>query len=106
MNKKKLYDIAKVLRSKNSGPYEVTFDVIFDDSQIYQRIKESKLINKKYIARLYSVPENDISVIEFYDNAIAFKITMKRIIASGDIGDTDVFGAQQHAPLMNVEINL
>ena len=105
MSKSLLYDKAKILRSKNSGPYEVTFDVIFDDPKTYQKMKECGIITKEKIAKVYSVPVEDISVVEFYDSALAFKITMKRIVASGDIGDTDVFGAQQHAPLMNVEID-
>ena len=36
-----LRDIAKVIRSKNSGPFEVTFDVIFDDDDAYARVKRS-----------------------------------------------------------------
>ena len=31
-------------------------------------------------------------------------ITIERRIASGAVGDTDVYGAQQHAPLLDVEI--
>ena len=30
MAEKKLYDIAKIIRSKNSGPFEITLDVLFD----------------------------------------------------------------------------
>ena len=30
MEKKKLYDIAKIIRSKNSGPFEITLDILFD----------------------------------------------------------------------------
>ena len=47
---------------------------------------------------------DDISVLVNYDQAYAIKITMKRLIDSGTIGDTDVYGAQQHAPLMNIII--
>ncbi len=31
----KLRDVASVIRSKNSGPYELTFDVIFRDPETY-----------------------------------------------------------------------
>ena len=40
----------------------------------------------------------------FFDPALAIKITIKRPIDSGGIGDTDVYGAQQHAPLFDVSI--
>ena len=96
----KLYDLAKVLRSKNSGPFEITLDIIFSNKDDYERVKNSEIINKK----LYNVSMDDISVLVNYDQAYAIKITMKRLIDSGTIGDTDVYGAQQHAPLMNIII--
>ena len=34
----------------------------------------------------------------------AFKATLPRLVPAGDIGDTDVYGAQQHAPLLEVDI--
>ncbi len=39
-----------------------------------------------------------------YDAGYAFKATLPRRIPSGDLGDTDVYGAQQHAPLIDVMI--
>jgi hypothetical protein len=32
-----------------------------------------------------------------YDATLAFKATLPRLVPAGDIGDTDVYGAQQHA---------
>ena len=100
----KLYDLAKVLRSKNSGPFEITLDIIFSNKDDYERVKNSEIINKKLISELYNVSMDDISVLVNYDQAYAIQITMKRLIDSGTIGDTDVYGAQQHAPLMNIII--
>ncbi|MBO0739264.1 MAG: DUF4387 family protein, partial [Alphaproteobacteria bacterium] len=39
-----------------------------------------------------------------YDAAYAFKATLPRLVAAGDVGDTDVYGAQQHAPLLDVDV--
>ena len=39
-----------------------------------------------------------------YDAVIAFKATLPRLVPAGDIGDTDVYGAQQHGPLLDVDI--
>jgi len=103
-NTESLYNLAKVLRSKNSGPFELTLDVIFDDEEKYLMVKNSGIITKDLICRLYSIDKKNISALVFYDPALAFKITMKRFIDSGSIGETDVYGAQQHAPLMNVQI--
>ena len=102
----KLKDIAKVIRSKNAGPYELTLDILFKDSALYDTIKTQKAIKKTMIAELYAVPEEDIHSIIYFDPAAAVKVTMKRRIASGGLGDTDIYGAQQHAPLIDMELEI
>ena len=39
-----------------------------------------------------------------YDPALAFKATLPRLVPAGNVGDTDVYGSQQHAPLPDVDI--
>ena len=96
----KLIDLASVIRSKNSGPYELTFDVIFKDFETYGKVKEAQAITKEGFAALY-----DIFHLVYFDPAKAVKITIRRPIPSGALGETDVYGAQQHAPLMGMEVN-
>ena len=43
---KTLYDIAKVIRSKNAGPFSITLDVLFDSETVYRKVKDSNLINR------------------------------------------------------------
>jgi len=100
----RLYDLAKVLRSKNAGPFELTLDVMFDDEETYQTVKRSGVINRDLICRLYRVRPEDVYHVVSFDAARAIKITIKRPVDSGGIGDTDVYGAQQHAPLIDVMI--
>jgi hypothetical protein len=99
----KLRDLAKVCKSKNAGPFEVTLDIIFEDRATYERVLATKVLNAALFARLYGVDENDI-LFTPYEPAFAFKATIPRRISSGDVGDTDVYGAQQHAPMLDVEI--
>ena len=99
----KLIDIASVIRSKNSGPYELTLDIIFKDRKWYEKMKAAGLINRPLISRIYGLPEEDVLDIIEFDPAAAIKINLRRPIVSGDIGDTDIYGAQQHAPLMGLE---
>jgi hypothetical protein len=49
------------------------------------------------------VAAETISVIH-YPLGRAIKIVVARQIMSGDLGDRDVYGAQQHAPLLEIEI--
>lgn len=95
-----LRDIASVIRSKNSGPYELTFDVIFKDFDMYNKVKAANAINESAFAALYNIPESDIIKLVYFDPAKAVKITIVRPIPSGALGETDVYGAQQHSPLL------
>jgi len=104
--KTKLTDIASVIRSKNSGPYELTLDMIFNDFEIFERVSKGGFINEKLICSLYNVkPEQIICIIAFAP-AKAIKVTIKRPLCSGDLGETDVYGAQQHAPLLDLEFDI
>ncbi len=91
--------IAKVIRSKNAGPFEITFDVMFDDEAAYARVKRSGVIDAARVAAVYRIPVWDVLVCKPFDAALAFKITIRRPVASGDLMDTDVYGCQQHVPL-------
>lgn len=102
----KLGDIAKVLRSKNSGPFEITLDCLFDNPDDYECLKQSNVITKEKIASLYQIREDQIHHLVFFDQALGFKITIAREVSSGSAGDRDVYGAQQHAPLMNLEVRI
>lgn len=100
----RLIDIAGVVRSKNSGPFEMTLDIIFKSPEIYSEVKASGAINAGLISQLYGVLNADCIKVIAFDPASALKITFPRRIASGSMGDTDIYGAQQHAPLLSAEI--
>lgn len=102
----KLYDLAKVIRSKNSGPFEITLDVLFEDEKIYRKIKESNVITRELISGLYRIDMQMIKELVFYDPALGFKITFNRKISSGTCLDTDVYGAQQHVPLGELMVEI
>lgn len=99
----RIRDIAKVCRSKNAGPFQLTIDVAFDDPALFQKVKATGVLSAPLFAKLYGVKESDI-LFTVYDAGYAFKATLPRLKSAGDIGDTDVYGAQQHAPLLDVDI--
>ena len=102
----KLIEIAEVIRSKNSGPYELTLDIIFRAPDIFLKVLNQNIITHKLIAGLYRVKIEDVLAIIVFEPAKAIKINLKRPLASGDLGETDVYGAQQHAPLLDLELDL
>lgn len=95
-----LREMASVIRSKNSGPYELTFDIIFKTFEEYNFFKDHQVMTPEVFANLYSIPITDILQVIYFDPAKAVKVTICRPIPSGALGEADVYGAQQHAPLM------
>ncbi|NMA93286.1 MAG: DUF4387 domain-containing protein [Clostridiales bacterium] len=102
----RLKDIASVIRSKNAGPYELTLDVLLQSDEMFEKVRAADVINKGSVAKLYGVPEEEILSIVYFPNARAVKITMVRPIPSGAMGERDVYGAQQHAPLVGFTFEL
>lgn len=100
----KLCDLAKILRSKNSGPFELTIDIFLPDEASYHRVLSSGLLTEEAIALLYRVPLESICAVAHMDAAWGIKITMLRMTSSGTVADRDVYGAQQTAPLMDLMI--
>jgi len=100
----RLYDLAEVLRSKNAGPLLITFDMIFADPATYHRVVDSGVLTPELIGPLYDLPPADVQIVTF-EAANAIKITIpRRGPTSGAPGDRDVYGAQQHVPLIDILI--
>jgi len=103
--KRRITEVARVIRSKNSGPYELTLDIIFRSREEFELCRSKAVVNPALISKLYRIPESEILGIIWFEPAHAVKITIKRWIASGDPGETDIYGAQQHAPLLGIEFD-
>lgn len=99
----KLADAARVIRSKNAGPLTLTIDLMFADRATYDRAVSAPSLSPAKLAKLYDQPPQSVRVIP-YPAALAIKLVFDRRIIAGSPGDTDVYGAQQHAPLLEVEI--
>jgi len=98
-----LVELARVIRSKNAGALNLTLDIMFDSVVAYERVVSSGVISASTIAPLYAVDAHSVEIIP-YPVANAIKITLPRERPSGDPGDGDVYGAQQHVPLLTIEI--
>ena len=100
----KIGELASIVRSKNAGPFQLTLDIFFKDRKTYEKVKKTNAINTQKISELYGILEEDVRIYEI-DRVKAIKISIRRLIPSGDIFDTDIYGAQQHAPLLGIEIS-
>jgi hypothetical protein len=98
-----LANLARLIRSKNAGPFELTFDIMFDDEKTYERVKRSGAVSREVVARCYGLAAADVKFF-FVDNARAIKASIPRPVFQGDPRDSDGHGGQQYAPLMDIEI--
>jgi Domain of unknown function (DUF4387) len=99
----RIQDIVRVCKSKNAGPFELTIDLVFDDRALYAKVRDSGIVTPALFARLYGVAPEAV-LLTPYDAAMAIKATFPRLVPAGGLGDTDVYGCQQHAPLLDVDI--
>lgn len=103
---KRITELARVVRSKNCSPFELTLDIIFERRQDFDAIRARSAISAERIARHYNIPVEDVRSIIYFDPAKAVKITLRRAVPSGAPGDSDVYGAQQHAPLLSLDFDI
>lgn len=99
----KLAEIARVVRSKNAGPLTLTVDILVEDDPSFARLLASPALRPGPIAALYGVAPEDVTVVAVRA-ALALKIVLPRPIVAGSPGDHDVYGAQQHRPLLNLDV--
>ena len=50
-----LYQLASLIRSKNAGPFVLTFDILFSDDATYRRVRDSGALNAEEFARRYGI---------------------------------------------------
>jgi hypothetical protein len=101
--KRSILEAARVIRSKNSGPYELTLDIMFTERRYFDLFRDKGIVSKELVCRLYGVEPSEILGIVYFEPSNAVKVTLRRRVASGAPGDTDIYGAQQHAPLLSIE---
>jgi hypothetical protein len=104
MSTQKLSTLAKTIRSKNAGVNKITFDIIFREPATYEAVKRSGALTRASMAALYRIDDSRISDFVHYDPGLAIKFTIYRLAPSGSAGDGDIFGAQQYAPLLDVNV--
>ncbi|MEX2533960.1 MAG: DUF4387 domain-containing protein [Trueperaceae bacterium] len=95
--------MAKLIRSKNAGPFVLTIDVMFDARESFDAVVVSGVLNANMLAQMFGVAPDDVAVYVVAP-ALAIKISLPRPVPSGAIEDSDIFGGQQYAPLVELEV--
>lgn len=98
-----LGSLAKLIRSKNAGPWMLTVDVMLPDQAVYRRVVDSGAITKETVGAVFHVAPELVQLYE-YAPANAIKFSFPRHLPNGHPADSDIFGGQQFAPLVDLEI--
>ena len=99
-----LADLTDIFRSKNAGPFLITIDMTFSEVKNYDRVKDSGILTAKTVAERYGIDPESVQIF-YFDRLATIKVTLPRWNrSSGAPGDRDVYGAQQHGPLLDLEV--
>ncbi|WP_055552205.1 DUF4387 domain-containing protein [Streptomyces sp. NBRC 110028] len=98
-----LLDYCSLIRSKNAGPFTLTFDFMCHDQAAYDALVATGFLNKNLFATLYSADPDQILVVN-HPLALAVKVSLPRPAVQGGLHDTDCYAGQQYAPLMDMEV--
>jgi hypothetical protein len=94
-----LDDAARVIRSKNAGPFTLTLDIFFSSPENYELARRSTLLTPAGVAEAYGVPVATIKGVYWDDRVHAAKVSLMRWTSSADPFCSDMFGAHLHLPL-------
>jgi len=93
-----LFDLCSLVRSKNAGPFSLTFDAMFSSVENYEQAKRANVFTPQMLALLYGVQREEVQVV-YHESALALKISMRRPVFQCDPGDNDCYGGQQYVLL-------
>lgn len=98
-----LADFALEIRSKNAGPFWVTFEAFMRDAAGYAIAADAELLNETVVARLYDVSADAVEIFRIPALNVV-KISFPRPVTQASLRDRDVHQGQQHVPLASLVV--
>lgn len=100
----KLKDVARYVRSKNAGPFWVTFDIFFAGSDAFARFHGAAALSSEAIGRLYGVPTETVRRYPVVDLDV-LKISIPRTTPQGGTDERDMHSGQMFVRLLELEVD-
>ena len=95
---RKLGDVAELVRSKNAGPFWLTFDVFFATDEAYEQAAAPGVLLADTVARIYQVDPATVALYRLPEIRV-IKVSFPRPVVQGGFADRDMHSGQQHIPL-------
>ena len=97
-------DVCHHVRSKNAGPYWVTFDLFFNDPEVFAKYSDSPALGPDLLQRLFGA---DPALVKRFPvpSLNAVKISYARASPQGGEIERDMHCGQQFVRLLDVQLD-
>ncbi|AEB58853.1 DUF4387 domain-containing protein [Ectopseudomonas mendocina] len=97
----KLREVCRYIRSKQAGPFWITFDIFFDGRENFDRYHDSEALSVEAFAQLYRA---DATLIKRFPvpQLDMIKISYPRPTPQGGMVERDMHAGQQYVRLLDV----
>lgn len=99
----KLRDVCHEVRSKNAGPFWVTFDIFFDGPDSFRRYHADPALSADTFARIYGADASRVKQVPV-EYLSMVKISYPRTSPQGGMVERDMHSGQQYVPLLDIEL--
>ncbi len=100
----KVKDVCRHVRSKQAGPFWVTFDIFFDGPENFAKYSESPVLGAELFARFYGT--DPAQVKQFPVKSLnMLKVSYPRAHPQGGMIERDLHSGQQFARLLEVNLD-
>ena len=97
-------DVCHYVRSKNAGPFWVTFDLFFHGRDEFDRYAQSPAIGPETFERLFGTDPAQVKSFPV-ENLNMVKISCVRPTPSGSREERDLHSGQMFARLLDIELD-
>lgn len=97
----KLRDVCRHVRSKQAGPFWITYDIFFDGRESFDRYHDSPSLAPEQFARIYGADASLVKRISVPDLEMV-KISHPRPMPQGGMVERDMHAGQQYVRLLDV----
>jgi hypothetical protein len=97
-------EVCSYVRSKNAGPFWVTFDLFFSSSDDFQRYARSPAIGPETFQRLFGVETSQVKHFPV-ESLEMVKISCVRPSPSGSRVERDLHSGQMFVRLLDIQLD-
>jgi hypothetical protein len=100
----KVKDVCRHVRSKQAGPFWVTFDIFFDSPENFEKYANSAVLGPDLFARLYGTDPAQVKRFPVTSLNV-LKVSYPRGQPQGGMIERDLHSGQQFVRLLDIDLD-